>query len=134
MRKKATEKIWRDESDTGNKNKVEGVVQKLLVFFGKNLNKIANLDQKTCKKKTMKEKLGKDSIISSLYKISKCKLSKVRQPKSCNNSRLRCWLCCCKDSKETPTQVFLCEVCEIFKNIFFTKHLQWLLLKCRSSR
>ena len=105
MRKKATEKIWRDESDTGNKNKVEGVVQKLLVFFGKNLNKIANLDQKTCKKKTMKEKLGKDSIISSLYKISKCKLSKVRQPKSCNNSRLRCWLCCCKDSKVVYSQV-----------------------------
>ena len=32
MRKKAMEKIWRDESDTGNKNKVKGIVQKLLVF------------------------------------------------------------------------------------------------------
>ena len=29
----------------------EGVVQKLLVFSKKNLSKIANLDQKTCKKK-----------------------------------------------------------------------------------
>ena len=56
------EKIWRDESDTGNKCNVEGVVQKLLVFVQKNLNKIANLDQKTCKKKTMKGKLEKDSI------------------------------------------------------------------------
>ena len=67
-----------DESDTGNKNIVEGVVQKWLVFFEKNLNRIANLDQKTCKKKTMKGKLGKDSTTSSLYKINKCKLSKVR--------------------------------------------------------
>ena len=66
-----------DESDTGDKNKVEGVVQKLLVFFEKNLNKIANLDQKSCKKKTMKRKLGKESITSSLHKINKCKLSKV---------------------------------------------------------
>ena len=30
-----------DEHDTGDKNKVEGVVQKCLVFFKKNLNKIA---------------------------------------------------------------------------------------------
>ena len=70
-----------DESDTGDKNMVEGVVQKwlvLFVLFKKNLSKVANLDQKTCKKKTMKEKLGKYSIINSLYKINKCKLSKVR--------------------------------------------------------
>ena len=79
MRKTAMEKIWRDESDTGNKSKVKGIVRKLLVFFKKNLNKITNLYQKICNKKTMKEKLGNDSIISSLYKISKCKLSKVFQ-------------------------------------------------------
>ena len=36
-----------DESDTGDKNKAEGVVHKLLVFFEKNLNKVTNLDQKT---------------------------------------------------------------------------------------
>ena len=28
MRKKAMEKIWRDESDTENKNKVKGIAQK----------------------------------------------------------------------------------------------------------
>ena len=27
-----------------------------------------------------------------------------------------------------PVQVLFCEFCEIFKNSFFTKHLQWLLL------
>ena len=43
-----------DESDTGDKNKVEDLVKTWLVFFEKNLNKIANLDQKTCKNKTMK--------------------------------------------------------------------------------
>ena len=43
-----------DESDTGDKNKVEGSVEKWLVFFEKNLNKFANLNQKTCKNKTMK--------------------------------------------------------------------------------
>ena len=37
-----------DESDTGYKNKVEFLVEKWLVFFEKNANKIANLDQKTC--------------------------------------------------------------------------------------
>ena len=65
----------------------------------KNLNKIANLDQKTCKNKTMEGKLGNDSINSSLHKINKSKLSKVRQSKPCNNSRLRSWFCCCEDSK-----------------------------------
>ena len=56
-----------DESDTGDKNMVEGVVQKwlvLFVLFKKNLSKVANLDQKTCKKKTMKEKLGKYSSLA----------------------------------------------------------------------
>ena len=95
--------IWKrkrqDESDTGDKIKVEGLVKKWLVFFEKNLNKTANLDQKTCKNKTMKGKLGNDSINRSLYKINKSNLSKVRESKLCNNSRLRSWLCCCKDSK-----------------------------------
>ena len=31
--------------------------------------------------------------------------------------------------KETPTQVFSCEYCKIFKNSFFIEHLWWLLLK-----
>ena len=30
--------------------------------------------------------------------------------------------------KETPTQVFSCEICEIFKNIVLTEHSRWLLL------
>ena len=30
--------------------------------------------------------------------------------------------------KETPTQVFSCEYCEIFKNSFLIEHLLWLLL------
>ena len=30
---------------------------------------------------------------------------------------------------ESLAQVFSCEFCEISKNIFFTKHLRWLLLK-----
>ena len=29
---------------------------------------------------------------------------------------------------ESPAQVFSCEFCEISENIFFTEHLQWLLL------
>ena len=31
--------------------------------------------------------------------------------------------------KETPTQLFSYEICEIFKNTFSTEHLRWLLLK-----
>ena len=30
--------------------------------------------------------------------------------------------------KETPTQGFSYEICEIFKDSFFTEHLRWLLL------
>ena len=67
-----------DESDTGDKNKVEDVVPKWLVFFEKDFNKIANLDQKICKKKLMKGKLEKDRITSLLHKISRCKIRKVR--------------------------------------------------------
>ena len=69
MRKEAMERFGetrkrkgQEESDIGDRNKVEGVVKKWLIFFEKNLNKIANLDQNICKKKTMKGKLGKDSI------------------------------------------------------------------------
>ena len=60
MRKKVMERFGetrkrkeQDESDTLDKKKQTG------------LNKISNLDQKTCKEKTMKVKLGKDSITSS---------------------------------------------------------------------
>ena len=119
-----------------------GVVQKWLVFFEKNLNKIANLDQKTCKKKTMKGKLEKDSITSS-YKTNKCNLSKVRQFKPCNNSRPRSWLCCCKDSEVIYFKwTMLGFVSEIVFNLFllFTRKLCFIkfystsLAKYRSSR
>ena len=30
--------------------------------------------------------------------------------------------------KETPVQVFSCKKPNIFKNTFFTEHLQWLLM------
>ena len=65
MRKKQWEDLERqkkrkeqDESDTGDKNKVEGVVQKWLVLFAKSLNNVPNLDQITCEKKRIKGKLG----------------------------------------------------------------------------
>ena len=79
------------ESDTVDKYKVEGLHRKWLVLFEKNLNKIANLYQKTCKNKTMKGKLRNDGITSSLYKINKSKFSRVRQSKLCNSSRIRSW-------------------------------------------
>ena len=31
--------------------------------------------------------------------------------------------------KETLAQVVSCEFCEIYKNIFFTEHVRWLLVK-----
>ena len=103
---KTNEKIWRDkkremqdESDYRDKNIAEGVVQKGFVFFKKNLNRIANLDQKTCKKKAMKWNLGKDNTPRLLHKINKCKLSKARQSKPYNSSRPWSWLSCCKNSK-----------------------------------
>ena len=80
-----------DESDTGDKNIVEDVVQKWLVFIHFIQEKPEQGDEfrSHCKKNTMKGKLGKYSITSSLYKINKCKLSKVTQSKSCKNSRHR---------------------------------------------
>ena len=37
-----------------------------------------------------------------------------------------------KDIKEAPTQVFSGEYCKIFKNTFFTEHLQLLFKKIRT--
>ena len=54
----------------GKKSKVEDLFKTWLVFFEKNLSKIANLDQKTCKSETVKGKLGKDTITSPLYRIN----------------------------------------------------------------
>ena len=122
---------------------VESVVQKWLLSFEKNLKRIANLDQKTCKKKTMKGKLGKDSITSSLYKINKLKLSKVRQSKPCNNSRPISWLSCCKSSKAFYFNwTMLGFASEIVFNLFllftrkfcFIKFCSTSLAKYRSSR
>ena len=122
--------IWKrkmqDESDIGDKNKVEGLVKKWLVFSEKNLNKNANLHQKTCKNKKMKGTLGNDSINSSLYKINKSNLSKVGESKICNNSRLRSWLCCCKDNKVVHFKWSVLDfVSEIALNLFllFTRKL-----------
>ena len=39
-----------------------------------------------------------------------------------------------KVSKETLSQVFSCEYCEIFMNTFFTEHLHWLLLMFQKIR
>ena len=123
-----------DESDAGDKKEVEGLAKKWLDFLDKNFNKIAKLDQKTCKNKTMKGKLGNDSITSSLYKINKFKLSKVRQSKPCNNSRLRSWLCCCKDSKVVYFKWTVLDfVSEIVLNLFllFTiKFFHKILFNC----
>ena len=33
--------------------------------------------------------------------------------------------------KKTPTKVFSCEVCEIFKNALFTERLRWMPLQIR---
>ena len=36
----------------------------------------------------------------------------------------------CKfNKKDTPSQMFSCQICEIFENTFFVKDLQWLILK-----
>ena len=35
----------------------------------------------------------------------------------------------CSFIEETPTPVFSYEIYEIFKNIFFTEYLRWLLLE-----
>ena len=42
---------------------------------------------------------------------------KTLQAKSCNIIK-----------KKTPTQVFFCEICEMFQNTFFIEHFWWLLL------
>ena len=34
------------------------------------------------------------------------------------------WSFCNLYSKQTPTQVFPCEFCEVFQNTFFTEHLR----------
>ena len=38
-------------------------------------------------------------------------------------------LACNFNKKESLAQVFSCQFCEIFTNIFFTEHLLWLILK-----
>ena len=115
-----------------------------MVFFEKNLNKIANLDQKTCKKKTMKGKLKKDSIPNQLIiQNQKMQAQQSQAIQPCNNSRLRSWLCLCKDSKAVYFKWTVLDfVSEIVFNLFllFTRKLCFIkfcltpLAKYRSSR
>ena len=60
-------------------------------------------------------------MIHPFLTIHICSLQKkqssrcVQMPEACNFVK-----------KETPTQAFSCEPCEIFKNTFFIEHLWWL--------
>ena len=47
---------------------------------------------------------------------------KICRPQGCNFIK-----------KETLSQMFSCEFCEVFKNIFFIEHLWWLLLALHES-
>ena len=72
-KKKNNKKIWRamkrQKSDTGDENKIDGLVKKWLPFLEKNLSKIENLDQKTCKKKTAREKPSPDLFCTVSTKV-----------------------------------------------------------------
>ena len=56
----------------------------------------------------------KKGVLKNFVKLTGKKLSR---PKACNVIK-----------KETPSQVFSCKFCEIFKTTFFIDHLRWLLL------
>ena len=57
-----------------------------------------------------------------------CSMNKVvlRNFKECTGKHL--WQSLFFNKKEALAQVFSCEFCEVFKTIFFTEHLWWLLL------
>ena len=112
MRKKAMEKIWRDESDTGNKNKVKRIVQKLLVFFEKNLNKIANLYRKICKKKKSNERETRERQHNQL--IIQNQQMQVQQSQTIQvfqQQQARFCFCWCKDSKVNYSQLHWVRFC-----------------------
>ena len=91
-----------DESDTGNKNIVEVVVQKWLVFIRfirLKLEQGREFRSEDLQEENNEREARKREHNQLLCKINKYKLSKVRQSKLCNNSRLRFWLFCFKDSK-----------------------------------
>ena len=57
-----------------------------------------------------------------------CKKGGLKNQNSQENTYVGVCLTWNFTKKETPTQLFYCEFCEIFKNTFFIKHLRWLLL------
>ena len=56
--------------------------------------------------------------IHSEISVLESLLNKVAELQACNVIK-----------KTTPTQVFSCEYCEVFKNSFFIEHLRWLVLQ-----
>ena len=63
--------------------------------------------------------------------VRRCSTKKVVLKISQNSQENTCVGVCLTwnfTKTETPTQLFYCEFCEIFKNTFFIKHLRWLLL------
>ena len=79
--------------------------------------------------------LRKTPVFESLFSWSFIILSKTPVTKSPSNLLLANVIFgssrsqkSCSFIKKTPTQVFFCEYCENFKNIFFIEDLRWLLL------
>ena len=71
------------------------------------------------------------SETNSEVAVRRCSAKKVVLKISQNSQENTCVGVCLTwnfTKKETPTQLFYCEFCEIFKNTFFIKHLRWLLL------
>ena len=76
--------------------------------------------------------LYKTEVLSeAAVRICSSKISHISQENTCVGVsfliKMQAWRRATL-SKKTPTQVFSYEICEIFKNKFFTEHLQCLLL------
>ena len=66
-----------------------------------------------------------------ILKISshrRCSIKKMFLKISPNSNENTCFGVSCLIKLQTPTQVFLCEFCKIFKTLSFRQHLCWLLL------
>ena len=64
------------------------------------------------------------------------KISQISQEETCarDSFLIRLLQACNFIKKEALSQVFSCEICEIFKNTFFIEHLWWLLLLLHSEQ
>ena len=96
--------------------------------YNQNMGSVNRMDQNVAKYWNRNESGARVFLLIKLQVCQGLCFNKVANLRPATLLKKSLWQACNFIIKETLAHVFSCEFCEIFKNIFSTGHLRWLLL------